>query len=209
MRNGNNDPQVSSTPKPLLKINGITIIQRIIERLNSNSISVAIVINPVDKEIFNEKLEGLKFQYYYQSSPKGTADALYAARDFISTEIFGVFMGDDIFDYNDLNLKDIAEPTIFVYQHYDCQNFGTVELDSEGYVRKIFEKEHTGKGLINTGIYIMPRQFFQIFPKIAVNPVSNEYYLTEAIPLLYEAGCKMRTKSISMWKGINFPVDFS
>ena len=209
MKRGSNDPQINSVPKPLLEVNGVAIIRRIIESLNSDDVSVAVVINPVDENIFKEKLEDLKFQYYYQSSPKGTADALYAARDFINTEMFGVFMGDDIFDYNDLNLKDIKEPTIFAYQHYDCRNFGTIELDSEGYVRRIMEKEHVGKGLVNTGIYVMPRQFFQIFPKITINPVSNEYYLTDAIPILYEAGYKMRTKSINKWKGINFPIDIA
>ena len=208
MRHGSNNPLIRSVPKPLLEINGVAIVRRIIENLSSDNVSVAVVINPIDEEIFNEKLDGLRFQYYYQGSPKGTADALYAARDFISTEMFGVFMGDDIFDYNDLNLKDITEPTIFAYQHYECRDFGTIELDHEGYVRKILEKEHVGKGLINTGIYIMPKQFFQIFQKISVNPVSNEYYLTDAIPILYQTGFKMGIKTIGQWKGINFPADF-
>ena len=209
MRRGNDDPQISSMPKPLLEVNGSPIIRRIIEKLNSDNINVAIVINPVDEETFNKKLRGLQFQYYYQNSPRGTADALYAARQFISDDIFGVFMGDDILDYDELNLKNIAAPTIFAYQHYDCKNFGTIELDSEGHVRKIYEKESVGKGLINTGIYVMPRQFFQIFPKIPMNPSSNEYYLTDAIPELYKTGCKMRTKIIGMWKGINFPADLA
>ena len=209
MRLGNDDPQISSTPKPLLEVNGTPIIRRIVEKLNSDNIDVAIVINPIDEETFNKKLYGLKFQYFYQHSPKGTADALNAAQQFITDDIFGVFMGDDIFDYDELDLKKIEVPTIFAYQHYDCRNFGTLELDSEGYVRKIFEKENVGKGLVNTGIYVMPKQFFQIFPNIRMEPNSNEYYLTEAIPELYKVGFKMRAKIIAMWKGINFPVDLS
>ena len=209
MKRGSNDPLISSVPKPLLEVNGVAIIRRIIESLSSDNISVAIVINPVDEKIFNEKLKGLKFQYCYQSLPKGTADALYAARDFINTEMFGVFMGDDIFDYRDLNLKGIKEPTIFTYQHYDCRNFGVIESDSEGYVRRILEKEHVGKGLVNAGIYVMPRQFFKIFPEITIVPVSNEYYLTDSIPILYDAGYKMHTKTINKWKGINFPIDIA
>ena len=208
MKHGSNNPLINSVPKPLLEIDGVPIIRRIIESLDSDHIHVAVVINPVDQEIFNEKLNGLRVQYYYQHSPKGTADALYSAKNFIKSKMFGVFMGDDIFNYNDLNLKDITYPTIFTYQHYECRDFGTIELDREGYVKKILEKEHVGKGLINTGIYIMPRQFFQIFHNITVNPVSNEYYLTDAIPILYQAGYKMRIKTISRWKGINFPVDF-
>ncbi len=209
MKLGDGDPQLSSTPKPLLEVNGIPIIRRIIDKLNSDNISVAIVINPDDEEIFKRKLNGLKFQFYYQNFPKGTADALYAARQFISDDIFGVFMGDDIFNYDELNFKNISEPTIFVYQHFDCRNFGKIGLDSKGYVRKIFEKENVGKGLINTGIYVMPKKFFQIFQKIGVNHISNEYYLTDAISELYKTGYKMRTRIIGMWKGINFPIDLA
>ena len=209
MKRGNNDPNTNSVPKSLLEVNGVPIVRKIVEKLNLDNISVAIVINPVDEEIFNKKLQGLKFQYYYQILPKGTADALYAARQFISDDIFGVFMGDDIFVYDELNLKDISVPTIFGYQHYDCRNFGALKLDSEGYVKKILEKEMAGKGLINTGIYVMPKQFFQIFSKIEMNPISNEYYLTESIPKLYEIGYKMRLKIINTWKGINFPKDLT
>lgn len=207
MRRGNADPNTNSIPKPLLEINGVPIIRKIVEKLNFDNISVAIVINPVDEEIFNKKLNGMKFQYYYQTLPRGTADALYAARQFISDDVFGVFMGDDFFDYDELHLKDISEPTIFGYQHYDCRNFGALEIDSEGYVKKILEKEIAGKRLINTGIYVMPKQFFQIFSKIEINQTSNEYYLTESIPKLYEIGYKMRLKIIDTWRGINFPKD--
>lgn len=209
MRQENSDPNINSIPKPLLEINGVPIIHKIVEKLNFNNINVAIVINPADEEIFNKKLHGLKFQYYYQTSPKGTADALYEAREFIFDDIFGVFMGDDIFDYDELNLKEISKPTIFGYQHYDCRNFGTLEIDSDGYVKEIFEKEKAGKGLINTGIYVMPKQFFQIFSKIVMNPISNEYYLTESISKLYEMGYKMQVKIIDTWKGINFPKDLA
>lgn len=207
MKHGDDNLNVTSTPKPLLEVNGVSIIRRIIERLNSDNINVAIVINPVDEELFNIKLQGLKFRFYYQSSPKGTADALYAAKQFISDDLFVVFMGDDIFDYDELNLKNREEPAIFAYQHYNCRNFGILELDSEGYIRKILEKVDAGKGLINTGIYIMPKQFFQIFPEIAINPSSNEYYLTEAISELYRIGYRIRPNLIKTWKGINFPVD--
>ena len=79
MMRGNNDPSANSVPKPLLEINGVPIVRKIVEKLNLDDISVAIVINPVDEEIFNKRLHGLKFQYYYQTWPKGTADALYAA----------------------------------------------------------------------------------------------------------------------------------
>jgi dTDP-glucose pyrophosphorylase len=209
MKRGNVEPYISSTPKPLLKVNGVPIIRKIVEKLNSDNINVAIVINPVDEKTFNDNLYGLKFKYYYQNSPKGTADALYAARQFVSDDIFGVFMGDDIFNYDELNLKNNTEPIIFAYRYYDCRNFGVLELDSRGYVRKIFEKEKRGKGLINTGIYVMSKQFFQIFEKITMAPNSNEYYLTEAIPELYKAGTRMRAHVISTWKGINFPSDLT
>lgn len=207
MKSRKEDHCISSTPKPLLEINGVPIIRRLIEKLNFDNIRVAIVINPEDEKKFSKKLNGLKFEYYFQNSPKGTADALYSARQFVTDDIFGVFMGDDIFEYDELNLKNIEEPTIFAYHHYNCRNFGTLKLDSKGYVEKILEKEKVGKGLINTGIYIMPKQFFQIFDRIKINTNSNEYYLTEAVPILYEIGFKMFTKSIRTWKGINFPID--
>ena len=118
MRHGSNNPLISSVPKPLLEINGVAIVRRIIENLNSDNVSVAVVINPVDEEIFNEKLDGLRFQYYYQSSPKGTADALYATQDFISTEIFVEFIS-----INEIGRKNLQNFLIQITIHLTVTDF--------------------------------------------------------------------------------------
>ena len=69
MKSGSDDLRINITPKPLLKINGIPIIRRTVEELNSDNIAVAIVVNQADKELFDMELAGLKFEYYYQNSP--------------------------------------------------------------------------------------------------------------------------------------------
>lgn len=207
MKQGSDDPYILSTPKPLLKIREMPIIERIVRKLYLSGIKIGIVINPTDEMQFKDALKEYDITYCHQLEPKGTANALYSARNFVSDDLFLVYMGDDISDYNFNDLIEADKPTIFGAEVEHLDDYGAIIIDSNGYAEKILEKAKTGTGIANSGIYVMPKEFFEIYDMIQPNQLKDEYYLTEAVNLLYNAGNPFILKKIEYWKGINRLTD--
>ncbi|MHB1507116.1 MAG: GNAT family N-acetyltransferase [Cuniculiplasma sp.] len=203
MKDGTNDEYILSTPKPLLKVRGTPIIEKIVKRLNQSGIEIGIVINPKDESLFREALKNYNILYYYQNEPKGTAHALFSAKEFVTQDMFLVQMGDDVsnFDIDDLLKTDV--PMIFGFSTEQLKEYGSIKLDKDGYAEMIIEKKISGPGIANCGIYVMPKEFFKIYDKILPNQTNGEFYLTEAVNLLYEFKRPLFYKKLEFWTGIN------
>ncbi len=207
MKIGQTDSYIINTPKPLLEFDGIPIVERSIKNLLKYGIKVSIVINPLDEEKFRKKLHSYNLNFIYQDKPMGTAHALFSAKNFIEGDLFLVLMGDDLIEFGDENILEIDTPTVFGYHVEDVKNYGVIISDKDGYAIKIIEKNISGPGLVNTGVYVMPKEFFNLYNKIPVDKYSKELYLTEVVKLLYDQGLKMKIRTLKFWKGINTPKD--
>ncbi len=90
-------PVTLKTPKPLIKVNGVRMIDTVIKALHSNGISEIYVVVGYLKEQFyclEKEYEGLKLiinPYYDESN---NISSLYVARDYISNAI--ILDGDQI-----------------------------------------------------------------------------------------------------------------
>ena len=207
MKKGATDPILLNTPKPLLQVNGVPIIERIIKKLVDNGIDVAVVVHPDNREKFEEKLSAYSshITYCLQEDRTGTASALYAAKDFVTEDLFLVFMGDDITDYDISNIKQLDKPYVFGYNIEDVTGYGALVLGEGDEVVDVIEKKLTGPGVVNTGVYIMPKQFFAIYKDIPVDEKSGEYFLPYAVKLLRDSGIKFYLMTVDFWFGINTP----
>ena len=203
MKKGQTDKFLFDTPKPLLEISGEPIIERSVKLLTSNDIEVAIVINPKDEKKFRKKLGKYKVKYYYQKKAKGTANALLMAKKFIKDKLFFVLMGDDIFDSDINELLNSDTASIFCFKVRDISGYGKVIIDKNEIAKEIFEKTGSGAGLANTGIYVLPKTFFNIYRDLKPNQNTGEYYLTDIVKILYKKGEGLRAKKINFWRGIN------
>lgn len=203
IKKGTTDPYILSTPKPLLRVRGKPMIERIVRKLDELSVKIVIVINPDDQKLFQEVLGKYKVTYSYQTERKGTAHAVFSARKQISEDLFLVCMGDDISDFEIKEILEADRPLIMGYEVDEVKEYGTIVLDENGFSKKVIEKELVGKGLANTGLYVMPKEFFDIFDSIRPNDKNGELYLTDAVSLLYEEGIPLSFKKMRYWKGIN------
>ncbi len=207
MKRGQTATSFLNTPKPLLKVGGVPIIERIVRKLSDNGLRVIVVINPIDDEKFRLALDKYGVVFCYQLERLGTAHALYSARDHINGNLFMVLMGDDLTEFDLDSAVKLDKPAVFGYEVEDLASYGAIVLDGKGYVREIREKAVKGRGIANTGLYVMPKDFFRYFHNIPKNEKSGEYYLTEAVRLLYDQGNGMKFRPMEMWKGINEPRD--
>lgn len=207
MKEGQKDNELAHTPKPLLKVHGMPVIEHLLKKFVEYGIRIAIVINPNDEKIFKETLHGYEIDYYFQNDAKGTADALYVAKNFVKNDLFMVCMGDDLYEFDVDSVLRAKSPTIFGYVVDNLITYGAIKTDENGYAIEVLEKKVEGKGMANTGIYIMPKQFFQYFDEIPKNEKSGEYYLTDAVKIFYEKGMPFIAKPVDYWYPINTPQD--
>ncbi len=209
MRTSDN-PEIKNTPKALLQTNGKTIIEHQIERMVEAGIQkIIVVVSPEKENLFRQKLSKYRnITFCHQREPLGTGHALYCAKDNIENDLFLVTMGDDKIIHNLKELLDFSQPIVCGFEVDDVSNFGLIKIKN-GEFEKIIEKSASGRGLANTGVYVMPKDFFDVYHKISPNEKNGEYYLTDAPELLKKLGHNFRVFKLDFWMGVNCPQDLT
>lgn len=76
----------------------------------------------------NEIIAKIKFHYVFQDENiRGTAGAIYAAREYIKDEYFGVLFGDDLYDSEEPVLSQVIKSA----EKYNCSVIGVSEVEEE------------------------------------------------------------------------------
>jgi glucose-1-phosphate thymidylyltransferase len=106
---------------------------------------------------------GLSIAYREQEAPRGIAEGLLIAADFLRGHSVALILGDNIFYWSGLQQtlsKILHEPdvaTIFCYEVADPSRFGIVTVDERGQPIEIEEKPTDPKSrLAVTGLYFYP-----------------------------------------------------
>ena len=107
---------------------------------------------------------GIHIEYAIQNEPKGIADALIIAEDFLAQEPAALILGDNIFyghNIQDKLTKASKNPhaTLFLYQVDDPERFGIAEIDNDYHVLNLEEKPDNPKSnYAVTGLYFYSNQ---------------------------------------------------
>jgi glucose-1-phosphate thymidylyltransferase len=151
---------------------------------------ILVVTTVQDRPLFERLLGdgsdfGLQFSYAAQDQPRGLADAFIVGRKFVGTDRVALILGDNIFHGHGLPeqlQKAVARTsgaTVFGYAVNSPQNFGVVELDSQGRPLSIEEKPDRPKSNIAvTGLYFYDNSVLDIAAKIKPSP-RGELEITE------------------------------
>jgi glucose-1-phosphate thymidylyltransferase len=126
---------------------------------------ILVITTPHDQMLFRRLLGdgsdlGLNFSYAAQDQPRGLADAFIVGRDFIGSDSVALVLGDNIFYGHGLpELLTKASSrnsgaTIFGYVVKSPEQYGVIELDSNGRAISIEEKpKHPKSNVAVTGLY--------------------------------------------------------
>ena len=200
---GNGTRMKSRMPKPLLKIHGKMIIERKLQDLLKYNVDICVVINPKYEALFREKLKKYNVTYAYQEKALGTGNAVYSAKRFVKDDLFLIMMGDDVVEFDvEAALKSKA-PVVFGYEVDDLSKYGALLIDKDNIVSDIIEKKIAGRGLANSGVYIMSKKLFTYYDELKSESKGTEEYLTYAVKVLSRHGIRFGLGRLNRWYGIN------
>jgi glucose-1-phosphate thymidylyltransferase len=164
---------------------------------------ILIISTPADLPRFKTLLGdgkqlGARFVYKVQEQPRGLADAFLVGEEFIAADPVCLVLGDNIFYGHGLTdlLKKVAAQegaTIFAYAVKDAENYGVVEMDSNGKALSIEEKPRQPRSnLAVVGLYFYDPQVVAIAKSIQPS-ARGELEITD-INRAYLAKGKLRVR---------------
>lgn len=182
-------PLTLSTPKPMLPVGHVPIIERLVANLGRSGISDVTFALGFKPEPFIEafptgECAGVALHYAVEPSPLDTAGAIRFAADAAGIDdTFVVVNGDVLTDLDVAQLvrfhKDRgAEATLHLIPVADPSSFGVVGLDADGRVERFVEKPAPGtapSNLVNAGTYVLEPSVLQRIPsgeKVSIERVT-------------------------------------
>jgi len=215
-------PITPTTPKPLIKLAGKTIIHRIIEELYQyNQLEkIGFVIqskqDQLEKELreivrdeFNQKIQ---VYFFYQKEAMGTAHAIYCAKELLQGKLLVIF-SDTLFflkkpiKFNQLEKYDGA---IFVKKVKNPAAYGVVYKNKSGKITNFIEKPIKPiSNLAIIGVYYfkdaarLESEIRQIISKKILE--KREYQLTTALRKLATNDNKFTTIEVEDWLDCGTP----
>jgi len=198
-------PFTVNKPKAMISIAGKPVIQYVLEALAANGIrDIILVVGHQKEQIFDYVGDGKQFgvevKYVTQQHLLGTGHALAQAEG-LTEEEFLVLAGNKLIKAETIaQIVRTEPPGILVKMVKNPSGYGMV-VYKEGKIAGIVEKPvRLESGYINTGIYVLNRQFFRY--------LSAELALPEAINQMLARGETMNVvETDQTWLDIVYPWD--
>ncbi|CAM3045224.1 glucose-1-phosphate thymidylyltransferase [Paenibacillus sediminis] len=184
-------PLTLSYPKTILPVANKPILYYCIEKLvELDILDIGIVINKSQKKMIKEKLDydkqwGIRITYIYQNEPKGIADAVRHAKDFIGADPFILLLGDNLITESLAGLKSSIErqesnAAVMLASVKNPQDYGIAEV-VDGKIIGIEEKPINPKSnLAVLGSYAFDSTIFKAIDSISPS-ARGEYEITDAL----------------------------
>jgi UDP-N-acetylglucosamine diphosphorylase/glucosamine-1-phosphate N-acetyltransferase len=212
-------PITDNRPKHMIRVAGKPLLEHTIERLKINGITeILIVVGFKKEQIMDYFKDGtglnVKISYIEQTQFLGTANAAYYAKDFAKNDPFMLIYGDLLVDtqifakcIERYNKKD-TDAVISLFEVPDPQKYGIINLDSQGFVKKIVEKPETNEygNLANAGVYIFSSKIFEGIEKTPKSK-RGEYEITDSMQILVDNGYKIAGVNVTglYWSDVGHP----
>ncbi|MGD8545020.1 MAG: sugar phosphate nucleotidyltransferase [Candidatus Bathyarchaeota archaeon] len=214
-------PITSTRPKHLIKVAGIPILEKCLKEIKESGIDeVLIVVHFMADAICRHFQEGtslgLKIEYVKQEGILGTGNAICLAEPYVKDDFLVVY-GDLLFNTDAIRRvirlhgekRTDVVMTIVPVEH--PENYGIVELEDEGDVKRLVEKpsrDDSSSNMANAGIYVFSTGIFEEIKKTKAS-ARGEWEITDAISQLLVKGKNVLTVEIpkESWFDIGRPWD--
>ena len=165
-------------PKPMVKLNGIPVLERIISKLIDCGISRFFInVNSATKDSIIDHVSltfpDVYIKFLEEEEPSGTAGAVKKFENDIESENFLVVYGDNYFLYDLTSMTDTHQNsdsamTIGLYKSDNPSSGGVAEMNENGRILSFIEKPKgkISSPWVNTGIYCLKKKSWKIFTPI-------------------------------------------
>lgn len=199
-----------SLPKPLLEVNGKTLLEHKFDALPEGVDEIILVVGYMGGMIqqkFGGTYKDKRILYVEQDVLDGTAGALWRAKG-ILTDRFLVMNGDDLYVREDAAHCMAINEWAMLVKEMDRVLNGNVRIEDNGTILEIKEGPHNGsKGLTNTGLYALDTRIFD-YPMIPKAQGSAEYGLPQTIlEASKKSGIPFLAVKATDWIQITSPED--
>lgn len=204
-------PLTDTTPKPLLKICGKTIVEHNIEDIVAHFDAIYFIVKYRKedfKKYFGNTYQWKPIHYIDQIEQAGTGAAILSLKGNISGE-FVVVSGDDLYEASDImKLANASGYGTLCKQVANPSDFGIFTVDASGRATGIIEKPvNVSLGnLANIGNHKFDDQIFADLEKLPLSP-RGELEITDLIHQYIHEWKYSVVEAIGRWITIGYPWD--
>lgn len=202
-------PLTDTTPKPLVKVLGKTLLDHIVAALPSSVDELIIVTGYLEEQIkayCGSEFHGKRVTYITQTEQKGTAHALWLCKDLLKGRFLFMF-ADDLHGAQDIARATSYTRSMLTLTTNTPEKFGIVVRHPDGTLAEMIEKpEHPPSNLASTGVMVLDDHIFKYDPY--AKETKGEYYLTDVIQE-YAKEYPIAVVEQSLWIPIGYPEDIA
>lgn len=170
-------------PKPMVEVNGMPFLYSLMQRLETQGckkivLSLCYCAEYIIDRVTLDSPVACAVEFVIEEHPLGTGGGIKLAASAIDDDKFIVLNGDTYSDINYINLlnnSDNVELLISGVLVDDVSRYGTLELGLDNIVNSLCEKGKVGKGIINSGTYVVSKADIMAITKTEFS--FEEYYI--------------------------------
>lgn len=200
-------PITHTRAKQLVPIANKPIIQYAVESMvNAGITEIGVIVGKNGADIIdllrNGEQFGAEITYMKQSIPRGLADCVLVARDFLGDENFVMYLGDNMIEMelSTFTEKPISEGAkILLCEVDNPKSFGVAQFDDSGAIVRLVEKpEYPPSNMALVGVYMFTPDIHEAVASIKPSG-RGELEITDAIQWLLDSGKPVFHETLSGW----------
>jgi bifunctional UDP-N-acetylglucosamine pyrophosphorylase/glucosamine-1-phosphate N-acetyltransferase len=212
----------SATPKHLHPLLGRRLVDWVVQAARDAGVErVVVVTSPEAAGAFPDD------EVAVQHEPRGTGDAVRAARDVLADTTGDVIVlngdvpalrGETVAALLDTHRRESAAGTVLSFEPDDVRSYGRVVRDADGRLARIVEARDASPselavGEVNSGIYVFDAQkLWPLLDRLEPKNAQGELYVTDTLGLLVQDGERVAVHVAPVpWEveGINTRVELA
>jgi glucose-1-phosphate thymidylyltransferase len=202
-------PLTYTIPKQLIPVANKPIIFYVLGDLAEAGISeVCVVVAPHSADAIREAVGdgsrfGLRIDYLVQREARGLADVVLTAEDYLGTEPFVMYLGDNLLEGGVRALVEEFErerpnASVLLTKVDHPESFGVAQLDGDRIVRLVEKPKEPVSDLALVGVYLFDTSAFDSV-KATEPSWRNELEITDAIQHMIDRGLRVRSHIHKGW----------
>lgn len=205
-------PHSHTTPKPLLPIAGVPMVERIIDTfartLDRKITETVFIIGDTTDDVLHalrqvSERHGAKASFYKQEEARGTGHAIFCAEPALSGEIIVVF-ADTLFDTKSKVTVDDADAVIWLKHVDDPSRFGVAVHTGDTITGFVEKPSQPISNLAIIGVYYFKegeklKKHLKYLLDNNITGHNNEFQLTDALDSLLKEGNVFKAATVDEW----------